>query len=118
MPKSALIVDDNQGIRILLEELLTREGCVVKSAASGNEALGILQSYKPSIIFLDMKMPGMSCVEVVEKIMAMDRTLPIVIISAYDDNQALAKIYKICPHIQFISKPFDIFAIRALINQI
>ncbi|RYD01348.1 hypothetical protein N752_30610 [Desulforamulus aquiferis] len=58
-----LIVDDQVGVRRLLFEALSDEGYKVEMAASGAEALNTLARSIPSLIFLDMKMPGMTGIE-------------------------------------------------------
>jgi DNA-binding response OmpR family regulator len=59
-----LVVDDEQFIRFLLSEELTQEGYAVSTAASGEEALAMLQKATFDLMLLDLKMPGMDGIEV------------------------------------------------------
>jgi DNA-binding response OmpR family regulator len=59
-----LVVDDEQFIRFLLSEELTQEGYEVSTAASGEEALAMLQKATFDLMLLDLKMPGMDGIEV------------------------------------------------------
>lgn len=58
--KKALVIDDTKSSRILLAKCLGNEGYAVTTAGSGKQALGLLQTEKFQIIFLDIKMPFMS----------------------------------------------------------
>ena len=60
---SALIVDDDPDSRELLASLVEKAGYTVVTACDGNEALELLKTIVPSVIFLDLQMPGMSGAE-------------------------------------------------------
>jgi CheY-like chemotaxis protein len=68
MEKKILVVDDEELIRELLENVFTRAGYAVRSASSAEEALSILQEEPHWVLFLDLKLPGMSGVELCRKI--------------------------------------------------
>ena len=55
-----LIVDDEIGIRFFLEETLRREGYQTSTAASGEEAIRLIQNEKPHLVLMDYKLPGMN----------------------------------------------------------
>jgi len=57
--KKALVVDDNDGIRRLLTEVLANDGYSVDAASNGLQALARIQESTPSVLLLDSKMPGM-----------------------------------------------------------
>jgi CheY-like chemotaxis protein len=59
-PKTVLIVDDDEGIRETLSELLCCEGYVTACAANGAEALRVVRESPPGLILLDMMMPVMN----------------------------------------------------------
>lgn len=86
MPLRTLIVDDEPiGRTVLREELEQFEEIqIVGEAESGFEALGLINSERPDLVFLDLQMPGMSGFEVVTQIGA-GRKLPVfIIVTAYD----------------------------------
>src|SRR4030043_929808 len=83
--KRILVVDDEEGIRLLYKEELEEEGYEVELAAGGEEALQKLKRSKPDLITLDLKMPGMGGLEVLERIREQDKELPVVICTAYGD---------------------------------
>jgi CheY-like chemotaxis protein len=87
---SILVVDDEPRMAQLLAEYLIEHGYRVVVAHSGIEALTKLDLEKPSVILLDVRMPGMDGVEVLRRIRTFDRQVGILMISANDDVE-LAK---------------------------
>ncbi len=83
--KRILIVDDEENIRFLYKEELEEEGFMVELAKSGLEALEKLPAFKPDLITLDIKMPGMNGIETLKRIREKERHLPIVMCSAYGE---------------------------------
>jgi CheY-like chemotaxis protein len=85
MSHKILVVDDEDSIRLLYQEELEDEGYIVKTAASAEEALKILPGFHPELVIMDIKMPGMSGIEALIKIKEMDRTIPVILCSAYGE---------------------------------
>lgn len=83
--KKILIVDDEENIRILYKEELEEEGFEVDLAKDGPEALQKVSAFKPDLITLDIKMPGMDGIEVLRRIRETERNIPIIMCSAYGD---------------------------------
>jgi two-component system, cell cycle sensor histidine kinase and response regulator CckA len=85
-----LIVDDERHNRQLLEIMLTPEGFVLLTAASGEEALAIVAQQPPDLILLDIMMPGMDGYEVTRRIKgnAATKNIPIVMVTALNDRNA------------------------------
>lgn len=83
--KRILVVDDEEGIRLLFKEELEEEGYEVELAEGGEEALKKLRTSKPDLVTLDLKMPGIGGLEVLERIREEDKDLPVVICTAYGD---------------------------------
>ncbi|MCK4397111.1 response regulator [candidate division WOR-3 bacterium] len=81
--EKVMVVDDDEGIRCLYEQVLTDEGYKVILASDGLEAVEIFKNIKPDIVVLDIRMPGMDGIELLGKVLDMDRKLPIIINSAY-----------------------------------
>lgn len=65
MPKKILVVDDNDGVRRVMCEMLRAEGYLIESAASGAEALEAVRRSEPDAIVLDLVMPDMEGVEAI-----------------------------------------------------
>lgn len=109
--KQLLIIDDQPGIRLLLEEIFNQAGLDTLLAANGGEALEILETCRPDCILLDMKMPGMNGVEVLREIR---KTLPdtlVMMMTAYSEIELTEEAGKLGID-QYFTKPFDIFEVR------
>jgi DNA-binding response OmpR family regulator len=83
--KRILVVDDEEGIRQLYKEELEEEGYEVELAERGEEALEKLSRSKPDLVILDLRMPGMGGLEVLERIREQDKDLPVIICTAYGE---------------------------------
>ena len=83
--KRIMVVDDEENIRFLYKEELEDEGFTVELAKNGEEALEKIPDFKPDLITLDIKMPGMNGIEVLKRVREKDRKLPIVLCSAYGE---------------------------------
>jgi len=81
--KRILVVDDEESIRLLYKEELEEEGFAVEVARDGFEALEQLPLFKPDLITLDIKMPGLNGIETLKRIRETERQVPIVMCSAY-----------------------------------
>ncbi len=78
-----LIVDDEAGLRKVLEVLFSKEGYAVRTAGSAAEALKALEEELFHVVLTDIKMPGMSGIDLLKGIRARDPHLPVVIMTAY-----------------------------------
>jgi DNA-binding response OmpR family regulator len=83
--KRIMIVDDEENIRFLYKEELEEEGFTVELAKNGQEALDKLPLFKPDLITLDIKMPGMDGIETLKLIRDRERRLPVIMCSAYGE---------------------------------
>jgi CheY-like chemotaxis protein len=85
---TTLIVDDEPDMRLLISMSLTLDGAcaVTAEAEDGEQGLMAWQRERPDVVVLDMRMPGLSGLEVARRILELDPTQPIVICSAYLDE--------------------------------
>ena len=83
MKNRLLIVDDEEGIRLLYKEELEEEGYDTEIASSGEEALEKLKDTKVDLVLLDIKMPGMDGGEVLRRVKEKWKTLPVILCTAY-----------------------------------
>ena len=113
--KSILIVDDQPGIRLLLEELFRREKYTTKTAKNGLEALKQVEECKLDCVLLDMKMSGMNGIDVLKSLKSNWPQLPVVMMTAYDDRELINEALEIGA-VNFFVKPFDIFEVRDVVN--
>ena len=78
-----LLVDDEDGFRRPMEFWLKAKGYQVIGVNNGADALAQIARERPTIVYLDMKMPGMNGIETLAKIRENDKTLPVIMITAY-----------------------------------
>jgi CheY-like chemotaxis protein len=83
MNKKILVVEDEEGLRLLYEEELKAEGYEVLTARNGKEAIEQLEKGKPDLIILDIVMPVMDGIEALGRIVGKDRKIPIILNSSY-----------------------------------
>jgi adenylate cyclase len=112
-----LVVDDNQSNRDLLERRLVHEGHAVVSAASGQAALAILGQEKFDLILLDLLMPDMNGLEMLERLKADERLygIPVIMISGLSETEAVIRCIEAGAE-DYLPKPFNLVLLRARIN--
>jgi two-component system response regulator (stage 0 sporulation protein F) len=110
--KKLLIVDDQYGIRVLLNEVFNREGLRVLQAANGKIALEIIHAEHPDLILLDMKMPGMDGLELLRHLKNDPVSTKIIIMTAYGELDMVEEATKLGALAHF-TKPFDIEELRS-----
>jgi CheY-like chemotaxis protein len=107
-----LIVEDDAGIRQTVVECLEFEGYAVREASSGAEALAAFTRAIPTLVFLDMIMPGMSGQEVLARLRATPETarVPVVVMTAA--TPVLSGPVEGAT--ELLAKPFDLAALLAV----
>ncbi len=114
-----LVVDDQFQNLELLEAYLVGQGYEIVKAASGQEALEKISGNQIDLILLDVMMPGMSGIEVLEKLRADEKTrlLPVVMVTVLKETEDKVKALEAgCD--DFISKPFDKVELLARVKSI
>jgi adenylate cyclase len=112
-----LVVDDNSSNRDLLCRRLVHEGHEVVVACSGLEALTILEDDRFDLILLDLLMPDMNGVEVLERLKADERwrSTPVIMISGLSETDAVIRCIEAGAD-DYLPKPFNLVLLRARIN--
>src|SRR5437762_5656577 len=106
MPKSRiLVIDDEAAIRDSLKMTLEYEGYEFIGAATGQEGLTLAERETPDLVLLDVKMPGMDGLEVLDRLRAMNDSLPVVVISGHGTIGTAVEATK-KGAFDFIEKPF------------
>ncbi len=114
-PQKVLVVDDEESARRNLEHVLTKEGYAVSTAASGVEALSLLERDRFDIVVTDLRMESVDGMEVLEKAKARDPEVEVIMISGYaTDPVAKEAITKGSFH--FFAKPFKFDELRETIQ--
>ncbi len=105
--KPIWIVDDDQSIRFVLEKALTREQFQVRSFASAREMLTALDSDEPQVLVSDIRMPGLSGIDLLAKVKARLPGLPVIIMTAYSDLESAVSAFQ-GGAFEYLPKPFDL----------
>jgi two-component system chemotaxis response regulator CheY len=82
MPKSVLVVDDAAFMRMMLRDILSKEGYVVREAVNGADAVRTFAEDRPDVVTLDITMPEMGGLEALRQIRATDPAARVIIVSA------------------------------------
>jgi len=106
MSAKILVVDDDPAARRILTLLLQASGEVLE-AASGDEALRIIEAERPRLMLLDMTMPGMSGLGVLKAVRASEAGITIIVLTGQNDIE-LAKRALELGAVEYITKPFDL----------
>ncbi len=114
MKKRILIIDDESMICMSLKEALQDFGFEVETACNGKDGMSKLTTFKPQVIFLDMRLAGESGLELLLKIKSIDKESEIIMMTAYGDIQTAVTAIKRGAS-DYINKPFDLDEIHLLI---
>ncbi|CAH1226132.1 Sporulation initiation phosphotransferase F [Paenibacillus auburnensis] len=110
-----LIVDDQNGIRILLMEVFNSEGYTTYQAANGKTAIEIVQKESPDLVLLDMKIPGMDGLEILKHLKEINPAIKVIMMTAYGELDMIKEATKLGALMHF-TKPFDIDEMRVAVN--
>jgi two-component system response regulator (stage 0 sporulation protein F) len=113
--KKVLIVDDQNGIRILLVEVFSVEGYQTYQASNGKIALEIVRNECPDLVLLDMKIPGMDGLEILKHIKQIDESIKVIMMTAYGELDMIKEASDLGALMHF-TKPFDIDELRIAVN--
>jgi len=105
--KKILVVDDEDDVRLFLQDFLSERDLDVYAALCGEDALVIVEKENPDIVLLDLMMPGMDGIECLEKIKKNHPKTDIIMITALNDDVRVAKAKKLGAH-NYILKPFSL----------
>ncbi len=100
-----LVVDDEENIRLVLRTMLKKQGYVVDTAASAEEALAKLDAFDPSFVISDVRMSGMTGLELCETLKARSSDAVVIVMSAFGSVELAIEAMKAGAY-DYISKPF------------
>jgi CheY-like chemotaxis protein len=86
MTQNILVIDDDAAVRGSFKLVLSEIGCVVRTAEDGLQGVAMAQAERPDLIFLDLKMPGIDGVETMRRLLAIDPTFNIYIVTAFSQE--------------------------------
>ncbi len=107
MGKNILVVDDEQSMRIFLTKILLQENYAVVTASSGAEAVNRVSCDEPDIILLDLRLPDMDGMAVLEKVKKILPEIPVIVITAHGGVQSAVDAMKRGAY-DYLTKPFKV----------
>ena len=116
MTKTVLVVDDDAGIRTLLEFRLEKSGFEVRTCKNGHECLDVLHDDSlPAVVLLDVRMPGVDGMEVLETIHIEFDDLPVVLLTGTQPPTETTDAPAVAAHIE---KPFRMEEVVACLERL
>jgi two-component system response regulator AtoC len=103
--RRVLVADDEANIRLVLQTLLGKHGYEVQSAESAERALSLLDTWKPDFVLADVRMPGMTGIELCEAIRARGIDANVIVMSAYGSVELAMQAIKAGAY-DYLAKPF------------
>jgi len=111
-----LVVDDEHLIRWSLEQNLKKQGYEVLSAGSGEDALKILREENPHLMLLDIQLPGINGIEVLERAKEIDEEVIVIMVTALGVLETAVKAMRLGAH-DYINKPFNLDELAIVIKK-
>lgn len=117
--RTVLSVEDSDAIRSLIRMTLEFDGIAVLEANSGAQGMQMAMSKNPDLILLDVKMPGISGIELCTKLRSDSKLakIPVVMLSGYDDRD-LVQAAMAAGAKTYLTKPFVPLALIELVHQL
>lgn len=113
---SVWILDDDRSIRWVLEKSLEKTGLKTESFENGNELLKRLTQVSPQAIISDIRMPGISGLDLLSRVHETHPKLPVIIMTAHSDLDSAVSSYS-RGAFEYLPKPFDISEAVAMANR-
>ncbi len=111
-----LVVDDEHLIRWSLEQNLKKQGYEVLTAGSGEDALRIVREEQPDLVLLDIQLPGISGLEVLEKIKEYDEDIIVIMVTAHGGLETAVTAMRIGAY-DYLNKPFNLDEMSIVIRK-
>ncbi len=112
-----LVVDDEEGLRDALSKIFEDEGYTVCCAEDGEQALEMLQRTHIDLILTDMRMPGMSGIDLLKKVREVHENLGVIILTGYGEIESYIEAMSFGA-MEYVSKPFKVNELKFIVNKI
>jgi len=110
-----LVIDDEYPLCTTLAKILREEGYEVLTSQSAKKGLEILNSEKLDLVLLDINMPEMDGIEMLERIRQIDKNLPVIMITGYGALKTAKESMKLGAY-DYITKPFDLNFLKLVVK--
>ena len=117
MNRKILVVDDEQGVRAALGQLLEYEGYEVRAVSNAADGISEYQKWKPNLVFMDVKMAGMDGMEALKKIREVDPLATVVMISGHATIRTAVEATQLGAY-EILEKPLDTDRILVMLRNV
>ena len=114
MKAKILVVDDESSHRQMIKAVLSAEGYEIREAADGNQAVKAVEEKFHDLILMDIRMPGLSGIEALQKIKDISPGIPVIIMTAYASVNTAIDALKSGAY-DYLTKPLDIEELKILV---
>jgi signal transduction histidine kinase len=116
VPEMVVVIDDDYAMRLSCGKILTKMGFRVETFEDGARGLAGIATAKPGMVIVDLKMPGISGMEVIARVHEIDPQIVIVVITGYATIDTAVQAIK-CGAYDFLPKPFLPDELRLIVNR-
>lgn len=116
MAKKILVVDDEQSIRVLLNDILSAEGYIVEDASNGKEAVERIEADAPDLVITDLQMPIMDGLDLIRKVRSEWPDILFLIITGYATVDSAIQALQLGA-INYITKPFKMEDLLSIVRK-
>src|SRR5213594_3796108 len=113
---TVLIVDDEQTLARSAKAFLADHGYEAEVATSGEKALELLEKLQPDVVFADVRLPGMSGIDLLKRIREFDPVLPVIMLTAYGSIEGAVEAVKLGAF-DYVKKPVDLEELKLLADR-
>jgi DNA-binding response OmpR family regulator len=110
-----LVVEDEPRVAAMIRDALDESAYVVKIAAGGAEAIGLMPVFQPDVVLLDVLMPGMTGTEVLGRLRHEYPSVPVVMVTAQQDEDAARQLLS-CGAFDYVRKPFELHVLERVVG--
>ena len=113
---TVLIVDDEQSLARSAKAFLADHGYEAEVAGTGERALELLAALQPDVVFADVRLPGMSGLDLLKRIRAFDPVIPVIMLTAYGSIEGAVEAVKLGAY-DYVKKPVDLEELKLLADR-
>ena len=114
--RKVLVIDDDASLRRVMEMQLEEIGCDVLAVASGKEALGVLEEATPDLVITDLRIPGMSGMDILKSLRTDHPELTVIMVTAYGTVKTAVEAMKAGAY-DYLTKPIDYDELTLVVNR-
>lgn len=115
-PERVVVIDDDYAMRLSCRQILVKSGFEVETYEDGARGLAAVAAAKPALVVVDLKMPGLSGMDVIRRVQAIDPTIVLIVITGYATIGTAVEAMQAGAY-DFLPKPFKPDELRLIVNR-